>query len=215
MNQVDQADAKKIWLDAVEKVKDLTIAPTLWRALELGHGIMVEDIFFIVGFLPSDGPMAGYLTSSEHKIIIERVLAELLGRQVSLKVIDGITPEDYEAFKKREAAAEAARRAAYERKHGERAVEKNWESTMEQCSRKYAGLPMRQFPQIRATFIFDAAQIISNTIDRLHPDGKLDETAQRALARAIEKVATLADVPAAVIGAEVIRFRKDNGKPWG
>jgi|YelNatPaOPRAMG01_1025707.scaffolds.fasta_scaffold45542_2 hypothetical protein len=212
---MNQAEARKIWEEAVEKVKDRTIAPTLWRALELGHGITAEDDFFIVGFLPSDSPMTGYLTSSEHRIIIEQALTELLGKPTRLKIVEGITPADYEAFKKREAAAEAARRAAYERKREERAVEKEWESTAEQCSRRYAGLPMRQFPQVRAAFIFDAVQIISETIDRLHPDGKLDEVAQRALARVIEKVATLADVPAAVIGTEVLRYRKENGKPWG
>ncbi len=211
---MNQSEARKIWQEAVEKVKDRTLAPTLWRALELGHGITAEDDFFVVGFLPSDGPMTSYLTSSEHRIIIEQTLSELLGKPTRLKIVEGITPADYEVFKKREAAAEAARRTAYERKREERAIEKEWETTAEQCSRKYAGLPMRQFPQIRASFIFEAIKIISDTIDRMHPDGKLDEVAQRALAQIIEKVATLADVQAAVVGTELLRYRRDNGKPW-
>ena len=44
-------------------------------------------------------------------------------------------------------------------------------------------------------------------MDRIHPDGKIDDIGHRAIARVLEKVATLVDVPSAVIGAEIIRYR--------
>ena len=203
-----EAEARKIWLEAVERVKDRTLAPTLWRALEMGYGVTTENGQFIVGFPPSDSPMAGYLTSADHKNTIERVLTELIGSQMQLKIIEGTTIQDYEAFKKREAIAEKTRKEALERKHVERAADRAWETISEQCSRKYAQTPLRQLPQTRGQFLFEAIQIISDAMDRIHPDGKIDEPAHRALGRVIDKVGTLADVPSAIVAAELIKYRR-------
>jgi hypothetical protein len=205
---MDQAEARRIWLEAVEKVKDRTLAPTLWRALEMGTGITAEGDQFVVGFPPADAPMSGYLTSSEHRVTIERVLAELLGRPHRLRIIEGTTAADYEAFKKRQELAEETRSKVQERKRIERAAEKEWEMVAEQCSRRYAGTPMRQLPQIRAQFLLDVVRVISDSLDRIHPTGQIDEVGQRALARVIEKIATLADVPGAVVGLELARYRQ-------
>ena len=202
-----EAEARKVWLEAVERVKDRTLAPTLWRALEMGTGVTEEDNMFIIGFPPSDAPMSGYLTSSDHRITIEKVLTEIIGKPIQLKIIEGTSIADYEAHKKRERVAEHTRRVAQERKHVERAAERAWESVAEQCSRKYAGTPLRQLPQVRAQYLFEAVQIISDAMDRIHPDGKIDEIGHRALGRVIDRAATLADVPGTTVAVELIRFR--------
>ena len=202
-------EAKKLWHEAVERIKDETMAPTLWRALELGTGITKEGDFFVVGFLPSDSPMSGHLTSSEHKIKIERILTTLLGSPTRIKIIEGTTQADYESFKKRESLAEAGRRASQERRQVGRAAEKLWETIGEQCSRKYANTPLRQMPQVRGQYLLESAQIISDEIDKIYPDGQIDEVGHRSLARVIEKVATLADVPGAVVAVEVVRLRRE------
>ncbi len=202
-----EAEAKQIWLEAVERVKDRTLAPTLWRALEMGSGVTLEDGQFVVGFLPQDGPMAGYLTSSDHRITIEKVLAEIIGSPTQLKIIEGTTIADFEAHKKREKVAEETRRQAQLRRHVERAAERAWEQVAEQVSRKYANTNLRQLPQVRATYMFEAIEIISEAMDRIHPDGNIDEIGHRALGRVVDRVATLADVPGAVVGAELMRFR--------
>lgn len=202
-----EAEARNIWLEAVERVKDRTLAPTLWRALEMGTGVTEEDNMFIVGFTPGDAPMSGYLTSSDHRITIEKVLTEIIGKPIQLKIIEGMTIADFEAHKKREQVAEQTRRAAQERKHVERAAERAWEVISEQCSRKYANTPLRQLPQIRARYMIEAVEIISEAMDRIHPDGNIDEIGHRALGRVIERVATLTDVPGATVAAELIRLR--------
>lgn len=204
---MNEAEARRVWLDAVEKVKDQTLAPTLWRALELGTGIDHENGVFVIGFPPSDSPMAGYLRSSEHKIVIEKVLTQMLGTPTQIKIIEGTTQADFETAKKREATAERTRSVVSERRQGERALETAWETIAEQCSRKYANTPMRQMPQVRGQFMFEAVKIISDAMDTIHPTGEINDTGHRSIARVIEKVATLADVPSAVIAAELIRFR--------
>ncbi|MEN6370864.1 MAG: hypothetical protein ABFD64_02525 [Armatimonadota bacterium] len=205
---MDHAEAKRVWLEAVERVKDVTLAPTLWRALELGHGVTLDGECFIIGFPPSDSPMSSYLTNSDHRITIERSLSHIIGQTVRFKVIEGITEADYEAFKKREQIAAETRKAAQDRKYVERAAERQWDAIAEQCSRKYARTQLRQLPHVRAQYLFEAVQIISEAIDAIHPDGKIDEVSHRALGRVIDKVATLADVPGAIVGAELIKVRR-------
>lgn len=202
-----EAEARKLWLEAVERVKDQTLAPTLWRALEAGTGVAHEGGYFVIGFPPSDAPMSGYLKSSEHKIIIEKVLTQLLGEPTQIRTIEGTTQADYEAFKKREAVAERTRRMAGERRQAERTVEMAWDAVSEQCSRKYANTPMRQMAHIRGQYMFEAIHMVSEALDRIHPDGKLDEVGHRAMARVLERIATLTDVPGAVVGAEFVRLR--------
>jgi len=205
---MNNAEARKVWLEAVERVKDVTLAPTLWRALEMGQGVMLEDEYFIVGFPPSDSPMSSYLTNSDHKVTIEKALSNIIGKPVQLKIIEGTTEADYAAHKHREMVAEKTRIAAQNRKYVERAAERKWDAIAEQCSRKYANTPLRQLPHIRAQYMFEAVQLISDAIDQIHPDGKLDEISHRAIGRVVDKVATLADVPGAVVGAELIRLRR-------
>lgn len=205
---MNNAEAKKVWLEAVERVKDVTLAPTLWRALEMGHGVTLEDENFIVGFTPSDSPMSSYLTNSDHRVTIEKSLSDIIKKPVRLKIIEGTTEADYAAHKQRELVAEKTRLAAQDRKYVERAAERKWDAVAEQCSRKYANTPLRQLPHIRAQYMFEAVQIISDAMDQIHPDGKLDEISHRAMGRVVDKVATLADVPGAIVGAELIRFRK-------
>lgn len=200
-----EAEARKVWLEAVERVKDRTLAPTLWRALEMGTGITVDGDNFIIGFSSADMPMSGYLVSSDHKNIIAKALTEIIGRPVHFKSVEGANLADYEIHKKREKAAEDTRRQSQERKHVERAAEREWEVIMEQCSRKYANTPLRQLPHVRAQFMFEAVNIVVQAMDEIHPDGKIDEIGHRAMGRVVDKIATLADVPGAVVGAELIR----------
>ncbi len=202
-------EAKQLWLEAVERVKDRTLAPTLWRALEMGHGVTKENDLFIVGFAAADGPMAGYLTSADHKVTIEKVLTELIGSPTRLKIIEGNTLEDYEAHKKREAVAEETRQRAQVKRHVERAAERAWETISEQVSRKYAKTHLRQLPHIRARYIFEAVQIVSEAIDKIHPDGKIDEIGHRALGRVVDRIGTLADVPGPLVGIELMRYRNE------
>ena len=86
-----ETDARAVWSQAIEAVKNRTTKPALWRALEVSHGIVLDGDLFVVGFTPADYPQAGHLKSSEHRIVIERVLRELVGRPVSMKVIEGKT----------------------------------------------------------------------------------------------------------------------------
>lgn len=205
-----EQNAKSIWAEAVEKVKDRTISPTLWRALEKAVGVVIEDGFFVVGFAPQDMPMSGHLFSSEHKNTIEAVIAELTGSQLRLRIMEGSSTADWENAKARQLAAEAARQVTLQRKMEESAASRTWDGVLEHVSRHYSSMTLRQLPQQRARYLSEAVVIISDALDVLYPSGSaVDERSERLLARVIERVATTIDLSAVEVADRLLRYRGD------
>lgn len=204
----DKKSAKTIWSEAVEKIKDRTISPTLWRALEKTHGVTMEGGFLVVGLIPADFPMSGHLLSSEHRNTIDVVISEIACEPLRLKVIEGITVGEWETAKKREAVAEASREAAMKRRMEESAAAKTWDGVMEQVSRKYATTPMRQLPQMRARYLVEAITIVVDAMRTLYPqEGAADELTERSFSRLIERLASLVEMPPADIADRILRRR--------
>lgn len=203
---------QQVWLQVVDIAKHRTVHPSFWRALEASSAVTTEDDYFVVGFPSPQYPMSSLLLSSENLNVIEKAIAEVTGQKMRLRVIEGTGLADWNMAKRREAAAEAARRAAEEKRKVELAAERTWDGVAEQVSRLYAGTPLRQFPQVRARYMQQAAAIISEGMDHLYNADSPDELSERALSRVIEKAATLADVPGPVMALEVIRYRQSQGK---
>jgi hypothetical protein len=201
-------NAQAMWAEVVERVKDRTISPSLWRALERATGVTIEDNWLVVGFASADIPQRGHLASGEHRNTIDKVIIEVARRPLTLRLIEGTTLADWENAKKREAVANANREAAQRKKLEEVSAGRSWEVVLEQVSRQYARIPMRQLPQVRAKYVTDAVKIMSDFVDNMFPDGaKMDELAERSLARLIEKVATLVEVPATEVAIFYLRYR--------
>ena len=201
-------NAQAIWAEVVEKVKDRTISPSLWRALERACGVTIEDGWLVVGFSPADMPQRGHLASGEHRNTIDKAINEVAGQQLTLRLIEGTSLADWENAKRREAAAVASREEAQRKKEEEVSAGKSWEVVLEQVSRHYARTHLRQLPQVRANYLQDAVKMMSEAIDRVCPQGeKMDELMERSLARVIEKVSTLVEIPSTEVAIHLLRYR--------
>jgi len=204
-----QVNIAAIWDKAVNQVKLKVIHPTLWRSLELAVPIVIENNEFVVGLASGNFHMSGHLTSSEHQNAIESALREFAGAPLSLRVIEGTTLQDWKQVQAKDESMQALKEAAYRKRQVEIAVAKSWEGLLETVGRRYAALHLRQLPQLRARYIEEMLATISDTIDVLMPEGSpTDELAERSLARVIEKVGTLTEVPPAMIALELQRFRR-------
>ena len=209
MSEQNQQQVNKIWIEAAEKVKDRVIAPTLYRALELGVGIVIDGEHFVVGFASADMPMASHLRSAQHRAIIDQTLSSVVGSKVRLLIIDGTQPKDYEKYKTQLAARESAASTVSVRRDEERRVQLAWDEVGEQITRSYARLNLRQLPQTRAAFLLDAFGVINETVNRLGYSDDSDELQKRSLARVFEKFATVVDVPSALLAYEFARLRAE------
>lgn len=206
---MDEAVARKLWLQAIERIKNQTHQPSLWRALEVSRGITLDDDVFVIGFNSQDYPQSGLLRSSEHRTIIEKTLAGMLGvAQMRIRTIEGMSLPEYHHIKHQEELLNTQRRAVMDRQAYERTAEHGWETILETLSRTYTQIHLRQLPQKRAMFIKEALHVISNAMDKNYPENP-DDVTERALARAIDKVATLTETPAALIAMELWKIRAE------
>ena len=209
MSEMNQKQAHKSWNEAAERVKDKVIAPTLYRALELGVGITIDGDRFVLGFAGPDMPMASHLRSAQHRAIIDKILSEVVGKKVRLLIIDGTSLADYESYKTQKAAREAAATTISVRRDEERRVQLAWEEAGEKITRSYARLHLRQLPQSRAAFIRQAFEVLNEAVNRLGYTEESDELHRRALARVFEKFATVVEIPSSLLAYEFFKLREE------
>lgn len=204
-----QTNIQTIWYRVVDEVKNRVIHPTLWKALEAGVAVTIDEGEFVVGFPMGTFHLASHLNSLDHKNVIEATIAKYTDERLSLRIIDGATIDDWQAVKVKEAHARSLREAAARKRSDEKGSVKVWETVLEQVGRRYATMQNRQFPQSRAEYIVEALGMISQAMDRFIPEGEQpDDLTQRSIARILEKVASLVEVPATLVGLELIRMRK-------
>lgn len=204
-----QIDIRTVWNRVVDEVKHQVIHPTLWKALEAGVAVTVENGQFVVGFPMGTFHLSGNLMSLDHKNVIEASIAKHAGQRLLLRIIEGGTLDDWDAVKVKEAHAAALREAAALKALDETSSVRVWDTLLDQIGRKYATLPLRQLPQSRAAYITEALRMVSDAMDRAIPAGQdPDELTQRALGRVIEKVANLVEVPSTLVALELIRARR-------
>lgn len=204
----NEINVRELWDKVVNEVKLRVIHPTLWRTLEMAIPITIEGNQFIVGMAPGTFHMSGHMTSAEHKNAIERAIAQFSGQQLNLRVIEGSTFQDWVQVKRKDESLQALKEAAQKKREAETAVSKSWEGLLEMVGRRYASTPLRQLPQFRARYLVEMLKAVSETMDELMPQGKIDELAERSLARVIEKIATHTDVPPAIVALELMRYRR-------
>jgi hypothetical protein len=209
MGEITEQQARQVWAEAQEKVKDRVIAPTLYRALEVAVGITVEDDQFILGFNNADAPMAGHLRSAQHLAIIEQSISEVLKKKVRLKVVEGTTMADYESHKKLVEAREATAESISEQRAQERQVELAWEEVSEKITRGYARLQQRQFAQNRAQFIRWGLGVVHEAVTKFEYTEQSSDAQKRGFARMFEKFATAVNMPSAWLAYEYYRLRED------
>ena len=209
MSEITSKQAHQIWLEAAERVKDRVIAPTLYRALELPVAITVDGDEFVLGFSNQDIPMSSHLRSAQHRAIIDQCVSEIIGRKVRVRIIEGTTLEDYENYKRQIQVRDASQISTIAQRDKERQVLAAWDEVGERISRLYARLHLRQLPQVRADFMWEAFKIINQAVDAMGYNENSDEIQKRAVARVFEKFATVVEIPSTMLAFEFAKLRNE------
>ncbi len=206
---MDQSQARKFWQQAAEIIKDKSISPTLFQAVEQGVGITMDDDNFVLGFAPENAPMAGHLRSSQHASVIEQTLTQLAGRPLKLKVVDGVTLEDYEEAKRLLEINEQRQEQFSEKRERARRIEQKYEGVAEQITRGFAKKDNRQFAQVRGNYIRDCFELLDKSLDDFNYGEESDDVEKRALSRVFERLATVTDAPASILAYEFFKMRDE------
>lgn len=98
-----------MWADICRRLKQGEMNLPLWRALDAAQPVALDGTTFVVGFDVARQHEAGTLAQPLNEQRIRTVLATIATRPLTLLVIDGTTPSDYEHWKTRQQAAQVLR----------------------------------------------------------------------------------------------------------
>ncbi len=195
-----------LWNRTVDLVKDKTNNISLWETLEQTVPITMEEDTLIIGINSENLNNPAQLTNTDYKNTIETSLARTFGKTMKFRVIEGTTLDDWKRAMEREMRVATMQNTTYKRSDIKSDTAHSWDGIFEYVSRSYNAMSMRQLPQMRARYLTDILYALSDVMDELYGDNP-SETSERQLARVLEKIAALTEIPAPSIALELERLR--------
>lgn len=196
------AELAEVWGEALPIVRNGVTGVGIWTALNNSKPLAVENGQFVLGLPSQMSDLAGHLRMAQTKKLVESEMSARLGQAVELRVIEGVTADDWERAKRRDAESRKLQEAALNRARAEMSARTNWDGIYEQLSRMYAAIPNKSVPQNRARFYAEAVKLLTES-KRNQPSS--DDLSERNFARCIERVAQYSEVPSTIVADTVLR----------
>lgn len=196
------AEVAEVWKEALPEVKNSVTGVGVWTALNHVQALALEDGILILGMPQTMTDLAGHIRMAQTKRLIEQIVGRRLGQQLTVRVIDGVLPEDLERAKRKDVEAKRLQDQAMAKMRAEIESKSSWDGIYDQLSRRYAAVPNRSLPQNRARFFEEAIELVAET---RKSQATWDEIGERNFARCIERIAQYADVPSTVVAIQVLQ----------
>jgi hypothetical protein len=207
---------QKVWREATDVVliRSDRFGP-LNQSMQAAVPIVIDGDLVVLAFPGSERHLSGHLETAANRNSILNALELVAGRRLSFRVIDGNSVEDWEVVKAAEskskaaAAASAAEYASGAPAPRSSAGEGPWDELVQRMHRQYQQLPKRQYPQSKARFLREAVSWIARTDEDLRLDAAGNEDAhERHLARAIERLASILEMPSIMVAIELDALKR-------
>ncbi len=194
-------DIHQIWKTILPKVREGVTGVGVWTALNTSRPITLEGDVFVLGLPNGQTELAGHLKVMATRRLIETLASQELGSNVVVRVIDGITDEDWSIQKRRDEQAKKLQDQAMQKMRAEMSARTNWDGVYEQLSRRYAAITQKSLPQNRARFLSEAVALVA---DARKNQENYDELGERNFARCLERIAQYTEIPAAIVATQVL-----------
>jgi hypothetical protein len=210
---------EKIWREATDVVliRSDRFGP-LNQAMQATVPIVLDEDTLVVTMPGSERHLAGHMETASNRNAILNALELVYGRRIDFRVIDGTTLEDWQNLKEAEARTRRAAEAAMGSQDQETAAppearpglgEGPWDELIQRIHRRYQQLPKRQYPQSKARYLREALGWIARMDEDLRYSSAGGEDAhERALARAIERLAAILDLSPVLVALELDAMKR-------
>ena len=203
---LDGAALSSKWATCVERLKDRHNNRSLWEALEHTRAVTIEDNLLIIGMEPSDFNGATHIQQTAIFPTVRQMVREVFQEPLEPRLIEGVTLEDWKVTKDSDARVAAMRKAGPVQRAPSTVDGSSWEALYDHLSRLFAQSPNRALPQGKARYANEALYSLMEAMDTLYPN-EPDDPTERSLARAIERIANVSEIPAPVLAFELERLR--------
>lgn len=196
-------DLAETWREVLPEVRKGVTGVGVWQALNACRPITLDEGTLVMGVPFEVSELAGHLRIPLTKRLIEQHMGSKLGREVVLRVIEGLELDDWLTVKRRDEEAKRLQRQAMEKVRQEASARASWEATFDALARKHASIPNKSLPQNRAKFFHEAVALIAETWREMPKD---DELAERNYARCLERVAQYTELPSTFVALKVMEL---------
>lgn len=202
------APLSQYWNACVDQLKDRINNRSFWEALEVTAAILIDNGVLVVGMDPENIARSTSITQVTTMHVVQSVIKEVFGQPLQVIIIEGSTPADYEHHKEREARLANIKQQALNRRPvpvTATTAGGSWEAVYEQMSRLFSQMPYRSLPQGKARYANEALYILMDAMETLYPNPP-DESAERSLARVLERISNASEIPSPVLAFELERL---------
>lgn len=196
------AELAEVWKQALPKMMEGVTGVGVWTALKTSVPIVLDDGMIILGVPAGQTELGGHLKIPSTIRVVETVMSSALAAPVRLRVIDGITEEDYVMVKRRDAERRRMQDAQLAKERAQLSSKSNWDTVYEQLSRRHAAVQNRSLPQNRARFFDEACAIVAEARRGM---SEFDDMGERNFARCLERIAQYCEIPSTLVALEVLK----------
>jgi len=209
---------EKIWREAGDVVlmRSDRFGP-LNQAMQATVPITLDGDMLVLTMPGSERHLAGHMETAANRNSILNGLELVAGRRLDFRVIDGTTKEEWEQLKQVEEQARSRRSSAGPARTARggaaasaaKAGDSEWDELIQRMHRTYQQLPRRQHPQAKSRYIREVLGWIARSDEELRlREGVEEDVHERMLARAIERLSAIVDLPAVVIALQLDALKR-------
>ncbi len=179
-------------------------------ALEAAHPIAFDNDHFVVGLHPRHSALTSNLTTPHIQNTIENILSSASHRPIKLEVIEGVSEADWHLVRNRRNRAQEAVVEMAQKHSDAHHFDDVLNQIVGEIRANLASTKDRGLPQVRAQMMLDVVPSMADACEMLFPDPDAHE-ARRAMARAIDRVASFLEVQPIILALEIERYRRQEG----
>lgn len=174
------------------------------RALQVAIPIAIDNCLMVVGYTDDTYRQGAHLKVPAGERALLDALQLVTGRPMEFRYIQGTTAAEWERIKANE--ERAAKRTTAQ--PVEVQLGTGWDDLVKQMHRTYNEMPHRQLPQMRALFVTESIKWILKTEAAARAEGSSEDGIERAVGKAIDRLASLIEVPSTLVAMEFLRKRE-------
>lgn len=196
-------DCQVVWNLVAPIAKRVALAPAFFRALERAVPIAVDGSVLVIGLDTTvDGALQGALNSSDNLNILHKAFRDVTGLADGIvRVIEGTTAADWANAQARDAASrEMAARQQARAKPSASSI--GWDQAIDAVSALWQQCESRTSPVAKARFVLAA---IDHIVEIVGTEGLTTDADTRSLQRAVERIASCAQIDAVYVAGEVLK----------